>query len=233
MKKWFRYAVILLIVVLAGALGGQWLAHSRFDFGEVLVRAGGNEYHATLPRALLALLIAGLALWLLWSLLALPFRAWSRRRRKQARARLIEGLDALHGGFWQRAETLLGRAADDSEVGDIARLSAARAAAARGDGAGVRKHLAALQPRKPAAHAVAAAELALSRDDAADALQALSAADAQPLPPRGLVLQARALAALDRAGEAYGLLGAIRQQQALPASEFAALEAQLAAQSVT
>lgn len=232
MKKWFRYAVILLIVVLAGALGAQWLAHSGRDFGEVLVRAGGHEYVASLPGALLTLLIAGLALWLLWSLLALPFRAWGRRRRKQARARLVEGLDALHGGHWQRAETLLERAADDGEVGDVARLAAARAAAARGDEAGTRKHLSALQPRKPAAHAIAAAELALSHDDAASALQALSAADAQPLPPRGLVLQARALAAQDRAGEAYGLLGAIRQQQALPAAEFATLEARLAAQSV-
>jgi len=232
MKKWFRYAVVLLIVVLAGALAAQWLSHSGHDFGQVLVRVGGNEYIASLPGALLALLIAALVLWLLWSLLALPFRAWSRHRRKQARARLIEGLDALHGGHWQRAENLLERAADDDEVGTIARVAATRAASARGDEAGVQKHLSALQSRKPAAHAVAAAELALSRDDAAGALQVLSANTVQPLPPRGLALQAQALATQGRAAEAYGLLGAIRQQQALSPADFVALEKRLAAQSV-
>ncbi len=232
MKNWFRYAVVLLIVVLAGALGAQWLAHRGTDFGQVLVRAGGNEYGATLPGALLTLLIAGLAAWVLWSLLALPFRVWGRHRRKQARARLIEGLEALHGGHWQRAETLLERAADDDEVGAIARAGAVRAAAERDDDAGMRRHLSALQARSPSAHAIAAAELAHARHDAASTLEALSAAAAQPLPPRGLVLQARALAAQHRAGEAYGLLGAIRQRQALSPVAFAALEAQLAAQSV-
>ncbi|MBP3984053.1 heme biosynthesis protein HemY [Pseudoxanthomonas helianthi] len=232
MKKWIGYAVILLVVVLVGALGSQWLAHNGRDFGEVFLRVGGYDYSASLPGALLALLIAGLALWLLWSLLALPFRAWGRYRRKQGRARLTEGLEALHGGHWQRAETLLDRAAHDSEVGTIARIAATRAAVARGDEAGVQKHLSALQAHSPAAHAVAAAELALARQDAAAALDSLSAAAAQPLPPRGLVLQAQALVAQNRAAEAYGLLGAIRQQQALAPTEFAALEAQLAAQTI-
>ena len=232
MKKWFRYAVVLLIVVLAGALGAQWLAHSGRDFGRVLVRVGGNEYIATLPGALLALLIAGLLLWLLWSLLALPFRAWSRHRRKQARARLVEGLDALHGGHWQRAEQLLERAADDPEVGNVARTAAIRAASARGHDAGVQRHLAALQARNPQAHALAAADAAQARGDAAAVLQHLVEPAAQPLPPRALVLQAQALAAQGRAGDAYGLLGAIRQQQALSSADFAALEARLAAQLI-
>lgn len=232
MKKWLRNALILLVVVLAGALGAQWLAHNGRDFGEVLVRVGGNEFIASLPGAVLALLIAGLLLWLLWSVLALPFRAWARHRRKQARARLTEGLEALHGGHWQRAEGLLTKAADDVEVGTIARTAALRAAASRGDSAAVQQHLAALQQRDATAHAVAAAELALAQGDPASALQHLSTSAAQPLPPRGLALQARALAAQGRAGEAYGLLGAIRQQQALAPTEFAALEAQLAAQSM-
>ena len=232
MKKWFRYAVTLLIVVLAGALGAQWLAHQGRDLGEVFVRAGGYDLSASLPAALLALLVAGFCLWLLWTLLSLPFRAWRRHRRKQARARLIEGLGALHGGHWQRAEQLLERAADDAEVGVVARATAVRAAAARGDEAGARRHLAALQARSPAAHALAAAELAHSRDDSAAVLQHLAEAAAQPLPPRGLVLQAQALAAQQRADEAYGLLGAIRQQQALSAAEFTALESRLAAQLI-
>ena len=49
-----------------------------------------------------------------------------------------------------------------------------------------------------------------------DALVALDAPAAQPLPPRGLLLRAHALAASGQSAQAYGLLGALRQQQALP-----------------
>ena len=55
---------------------------------------------------------------------------------------------------------------------------------------------------------------------------------AQPLPPRGLVLRVRALRMIGRAGEAYGLLGALRQQNALPPAELAQLEVELAAQAL-
>ena len=47
-------------------------------------------------------------------------------------------------------------------------------------------------------------------------------ADEEPLPPRGLALRVEALADTGQAGEAYGLLGALKQQQALalrPAGE--------------
>ncbi|MGJ4731215.1 heme biosynthesis protein HemY, partial [Luteimonas sp. SDU101] len=49
-----------------------------------------------------------------------------------------------------------------------------------------------------------------------DALVALDAPSAQPLPPRGLALRAEALAANGQAAEAWGLLGALRQQHAWP-----------------
>jgi HemY protein len=80
--------------------------------------------------------------------------------------------------------------------------------------------------------AVAAAELALARGRNAEALAALDTPAAAPLPPRGLALRAQALAALGRADEAYGLLGALRQQQALPAARLTELEAQWAAASL-
>ena len=51
--------------------------------------------------------------WMLWQLLSAPFRVWTRRRRKQSRARLIEGLSALHSGHWQRAEKRQNAAADE------------------------------------------------------------------------------------------------------------------------
>ena len=57
MMKVFRNAIVLLLLILAGVLGAQWLARdgAARDLGEVLVRAGGYEYYASLPGALLAL----------------------------------------------------------------------------------------------------------------------------------------------------------------------------------
>ena len=231
--KVFRATIALLLLLAAGVFGAQWLAHDNArDLGEVFVRAGGYEFKATLPGALLAIAACFLLLWLAWTLLSLPFHAWGRYRRKQSRARLTEGLEALHGGHWARAEKLLQRAAEDDEVGTIARTAAMRAADARGDEAAVQGHLSALAQRSASAHALAMADRAMARQNPADALLALDSSAAQPLPPRGVALRARAMAASGRAGEAYGLLGSLKQQQALSPSEHAALESQLAAQAL-
>jgi HemY protein len=146
---------------------------------------------------------------------------------------LTEGLEALHGGHWQRAERLLERAAEDNEISVIARVAAARAADGRGDEAAAAQHLQLLAERNPgAAYSIAVADRALAQSRPGDALTALDAPGAQPLPPRGLALRAEALAVLGRSGEAYGLLGPLRQQRALPAPALAVLEASLATQSL-
>ncbi|RZA37458.1 MAG: heme biosynthesis protein HemY [Lysobacteraceae bacterium] len=231
--KVFRTAIVLLLLILAGVLGAQWLARDEArDLGEVFLRAGGYDYSATLPGALLALAAAALVLWLVWKLVTLPFRAWGRYRRKQARARLTEGLEALHAGHWPRAEKLLQSAAEDDEVGTIARTAAVRAADARGDEAAVQTHLAALAARNATSHALASADLALAQQQPAVALAALDAPAAQPLPPRGLVLRTQALVGLERAGEAYGMLGPLKQQQALSPTGYSALESRLAGQAM-
>ncbi|MBD9480475.1 heme biosynthesis HemY N-terminal domain-containing protein [Pseudoxanthomonas sp. PXM02] len=230
--KPFRTVVLLLLLLLAGVLASQWMAGTERDLGEVFIRFAGYDVHTNVPRALLALLLLGGVAWLLWHLLTLPFRAWGRHRRKQARARLIDGLDALHAGHWQKSEKLLERAADDDEVGAIARTAAVRAAQARGDDAAVQCHLLALRERSVQAHAITAAQIALDAGRPHDALAVLDATDVQPLPPRGLALRAEALASTARAGEAYGLLGALKQQQALAPVAFDALEVRLATQSL-
>lgn len=221
-------SLLLLLGLLIGLLGNA----ERLDLGEVLVRAGGYNLHATLPGALLLLGVSLALLWLLWRLLSAPFLAWGRHRRKRARAKLIEGLEALHGGHWQRAEKLLVQAAEDDEVGVAALLGATHAASARDDQDAVQQHLAQLAARHPAAHALVRAERALSLHQADQAVAALNDTAAQPLPPRGLSLLAEALAANRQAGEAYGLLGALKQQRALTPAAFAALEARLAVQSL-
>ena len=231
--KVFRTAILLLLLILLGVLGAQWLGRDGVrDLGEVFVRAGGYDFSATLPGALLALAAGALLLWIVWKLITLPFRAWGRYRRKQARARLTEGLEALHGGYWQRAEKLLQLAAEDDEVGTIARTAAVRAADARGDEAAAQSHLTALAQRNASAHALAVADRAMARQQPDQVLAALDAPAAQPLPPRGLALRVQALAESGRAGDAYGMLGPLKQQQALSSARYTMLESELAAQAM-
>lgn len=231
--KTLRLALVLLVLVAVGVFGAQWLSHGAArDWGQVFVRVGGYDVNASLPGAILALIAAAVVLWIVWTLLALPFRAWGKHRRKRARARLIEGLESLQFGHYQRAEKQLERAAQDDEVGVVARTAAVRAAQARGDVPATGRHLQALSERSATAHALLLAEDALAGALPAQALVALDAPGAQPLPPRGLALRAEALAQVGRAGDAWGLLGPLRQQKALSASAYAALEARLATQSL-
>jgi HemY protein len=231
--KPYRWLVVLLVVAVAGVLGSQWLTqHNASDLGQVIVRSGGYDYSTTLPRAALLLLLAWLLLAALWSLLRLPFRIWGRYRKRQGRARLLEGLRALQGGHWQRAERLLAAAATDREAGALALAAAVRAADGRGDEAAAHRWLAALADRDPVAHAMLTAERLLDQGLPVDAINALDVAAAQPLPPRGLLLRVRALETIGRSSEAYGLLGALRQQSALPDAELARLETELATRSL-
>jgi HemY protein len=225
----FRNLLFWIVLALVGALLAQLLLQ---DPGYVLVRYGGNDYTTNLPKAIALALAAAVVLWLLWKLLSLPIVALRRHRKRQARARLIDGLDALHQGHWSRAEKQLSLAAEQHDVATVARVGAVQAVAARGDEAGLRRQLDALAGQSASAHAIAAAELALANARPAEALAALDAPAASPLPPRGLALRAQALVALGRADEAYGLLGALRQQQALPAARLSELEAQWAAASL-
>ena len=210
----FRNLLFWILLALLGAIAAQLLLA---DPGYVLVRFRGYDYETSVATAVLATIVALVVLWLLWKLLTLPFRSWRRHRDRRSRARLGEGLDALHRGHYDRAEKLLVQAADagdDAEAG--ARVAAARAAAARGDHAAAQAQLAALGDRHAVARAIAAAELALDDHRPTDALVALDAPAAQPLPPRGLALRAQAMAANGQSAQAYGLLGTLRQQQALP-----------------
>lgn len=231
--KPFRSLLILLLVAALGILGAQWLAQQQLrDLGGVIVQVGGNDYVATLPQAALALLIAVLLLWLLWTLASAPFRAWGRYRRRQGRTRLIEGLQALEQGQWQRAERLLQAAARDPEVGTVALAAAIRAAEARGDTAAAGQYLQQLGAVDATSHALHSAERWLAQQRPLEAINALDVAGIQPLPPRGLWLRTEALAQAGRAAEAYGQLGALRQQQALTVDALAALETRLAAQAL-
>ena len=212
----FRSVLFWLLLAVLGALLAQVLLQ---DPGYVLVRYRGSDYTTTVAAGIGILLATLFAIVLLWTLLRLPFRAWKRHRERQARAKLTDGLAAYQRGEYARAEQLLGTFASGATAqGGIAE-AVARAHAALGE-------------RHPGTQAVLLAQQSLARGDAHAALAALDAPQAQPLPPRGLRLRAEALAAAGRSHEAYGLLGALRQQRALPAAKLDAMQAGWAAQSL-
>ena len=225
----FRNVLLWLLLAVLGALLAQLLLQ---DPGYVLVRYRGSDYTTTVAAGIGILLAILFAIVVLWKLLRLPFRAWKRHRERQARAKLTDGLAAYQRGDYARAEALLKQAADGGEAEAVARAHASRAAFARGDDTAAAAHADALGERHAGAQALLRAQQALARGDADAALVALDAPNAQPLPPRGLRLRAEALAAAGRSFEAYGLLGALRQQQALPAAQLEILQAEWAAQSL-
>src|SRR5690606_33559950 len=169
----FRNLLLWLVLALAGALLAQLLLAQ--DPGYVLVRWHGYDYTTTVLVAVALLFAGASALWLLWALLSMPFRAWGRHRDGRARARIGEGFEALHQGHWARAEKLLLQAAEDERVEAAARTGAAQAALARGDTAAARAHLEGFGERHPASRAIAGAELALRDQRPTDALVALDA----------------------------------------------------------
>lgn len=225
--SFYRTLLLGLLLAALGALAWQFLAP---DLGDVGVSWHHWTLHTTVAFALFAWVLLWFALAMLWWLLRLPFVAWRRLARRQARTRLLTGLDALHQGRWGRAESLLLKAAEEPEARMVA-LSAARdAALARGDAIAAATHQSALTGHDPLAAALHNADALLGQGKALDALNVLQPyAEKNTLPPRGLRLQAEALAASGRAQEAFERLNILRKEQAIPVDGFAALELRLAA----
>jgi HemY protein len=183
----FRNLLLWLLLALSGALLAQALIQ---DAGFVLVRYLGTEVETTLAGGLLMLFVVLAAAWALWKLATLPFRLWRSRRERFARARLADGLDALHRGEHAKAESLLEVAAQDAQFAAAARVAAARAAHARGDRDAALAHLHALPGRHAATRALALADLALADGRIDDARAALATLAADNPPPRAATLRA-------------------------------------------
>lgn len=221
----YRSLLLWLALAVTGALAWHWFSQ---DLGDVVVRFRGLTYTTTLAYFLLAWGLLWFLLWALWWLLRLPLRAWQRHARRQARNRLVNGLQALHQGRWGRAESLLARAAEDADLRSAALLAAHRAAVTRGDVEAAARHQAALLAHDPQAAALEQAARLAEAGRHEDTLAALAGAGAT-LPPRGLLLQARALAGAGRAQDAQAPLNALRRDQALPPEALAQLELELTA----
>ncbi|MBW8366512.1 MAG: heme biosynthesis protein HemY [Arenimonas sp.] len=221
----YRSLLWWLALAALGALGWSWFAQ---DLGDVVVRFRGLTYTTTLAYLVIAWGLLWFSLWGLWWLLQLPIQAWRRHARQQARNRLVSGLEAMHQGRWQRAESLLAKAAEDSVVRTPALLGARRAALAAGNAEGAALHQAALLAHDASCAALEQASALSDLGRYEDALASLDTL-ANPLPPRALLLQARALAATGRAQDAVPHFSRLRQEQALPAEQLTALEEELAA----
>ncbi|MET0327214.1 MAG: heme biosynthesis HemY N-terminal domain-containing protein [Luteimonas sp.] len=228
-----RALLVWIVIALVGALAAQLLLSGDPGHVHVVLARAGIDHTTTVVNAIVMLLGAMVVFWLLVTLLTLPFRSWSRYRETKAQSRVGEGLDALHQGHYARAEKLLAQSADDNpHYEPAARIAATQAAIGRGDPAAARAHLDRFGDRHPSTRAIALAELALLDERPIDALAALEAPAAQPLPPRGLALRADAWAMTGHAAEAYGLLGALRRQNALPEAQLELREVRWGAASL-
>ena len=228
--NFYRNLLLGLLLAVLGALAWQLLAP---DLGDVVVNWHRWTMHTTVAFFLFAWALLWLLLSTLWWLARLPFRAWRRMARRQARNRLLTGLDALHQGRWARAESLLLKASEEPEARTVA-LSAARdAALRRGDVLAATTHQSALAGHDPIAAALHNADTLLAQNKPQDALAALQPyAEKNTLPPRGLLLQAEALTAVGRAQEAFERVDVLRKEQSLPAEDFIALELRFAASAL-
>lgn len=223
----YRNLLWWLALAALGALAWELLAP---DLGEVVVRWHGRTLSTTVAFALVAWGLLWFGAWALWWLARLPFDAWHRLAQKQARQRLINGLEALHEGRWWRAETLLGKAAADHDARTAALLAAREAALQRDDPAAAALLQTQLAQHAPVAAALNSAAMLLAQGHGDEALTLLlPIAEKKALPPRGQQQLLAALAASGRAAEAMDRLPTVRKELALPESAFATLECRLAA----
>ena len=221
--SFFRSLLWWLLLAVLGALA--WEQFSP-DPGQVLVRWHGT----TVVFMSLAVFLAGwgllwFALWALWTLLRLPFTAWQQLAQKQARNRLVNGLQALNEGRHARAEALLDKAAEDPANTTLARLGARRAAILRGDSLAAAGQLGRLVATDALAVALENARALLEQGQAAAVIESLQPwQDKRALPPRGQLLRAQAQVALGRAQEALAQLPTLAGDAGMSAEAVAGIE---------
>jgi HemY protein len=220
--SFFRTLLWWLLLAAFGALAFELLAP---DLGEVLIRWHGLTITTTVAFLLVGWALLWFACWAAWTVLSLPFTAWQRLAQSQARNRLVNGLAALHEGRHARAGSLLEKAAEEAGVSSVARNAARQAALRRGDIEEAAVQQSELARIDPLSAALNVAETALDQGRPHLALDALAPwADHRAQPPRALLMRGQALVELGRAIDALPLLGAMRQDSAVPPARLDSLE---------
>ncbi len=217
----FRSVLTLLILAVLGGLIWQLLAT---DPGLVLVRFRGTELSSTVPAAVLLTLSALILLWIALRLAILPWLGWRRLRRGRARRHLRDAMLVQFEGRPSRAAKLLEKVAKEPTLRATALIAAARAAHEAGEGIEAERLL--------DAASVAGADLPVRMEQAERALEQhlperaieLLSAAREALPPRALLLKARALNESGRADTALTLLPMLRSTRARTEADLEVLE---------
>ena len=212
--------VLLLLALLALAVGGAAAYYFRAESGYVLLAWQDWTLETSLPGFVLMLVLLLAALYLGWRLLSgavgLPGRMQAylaRRRRERAQRTFMEGLRLLAAGEFRRAEIALLRRVADHPEADLNYLAAAHVAHQVG-AAERRDHYLDLASRQGDADApaVLAVRAALQRA-AGQGQAALETArrfhQRHPKHSHAVRLYARALAS---AGESTALLQLLKTQ---------------------
>lgn len=221
----FRGLIWCLLLAAVGAVAWESLSN---DMGFVLIRWHGKIIETTVAYGLIFWLLISVSLWSLWFLARLPFNAWQTLAKKQARSRLINGLQALHEGRYARAENLLLKAAKQDDIKTVALMSAHDAANFLNEPLRAAQHHAALLEHDPDAANLQAATKALQNEDFEKVISLLTPLqETKKLSPQGQYLYLQALEKNNRAVDALALLNALRKEQALSASVVAELDIQL------
>ena len=226
----FRGLIWCLLLAAVGAIAWEVLSN---DMGFVLIRWHGKIIETTVAYGLIFWLLISVALWSLWFLLRLPFIAWQALAKKQARLRLINGMQALHEGRYARAENLLLKAANEPDIKTIALMAAQDAATKLDEPQRAVQHQIALLQHNPNAASELSAARALQNANAELALTLLTPLqETKKLSPYGLYLYLQALEKNHRASDALALLNSLRKEQSLAIQTLLDLELQLHASAI-
>ena len=185
----YRSFLWWLLLAALGALAWDLL---QPDFGEVVIRWHGTTVTTSVAVFLFGCVLLLFALWLLWTLLRLPARAWQDYAQRQARNRLANGLTAFYEGRHARARTLLLKAAEDRSVRDLALLGARQAALALEDWVDAAQLLERLNQSNPTLAASNNARLLLKDGKPQQALDVMLTRPASEWSPvaRGIAIEA-------------------------------------------
>ena len=227
----FRGLIWCLLLAAIGAVAWESLSS---DMGFVLIRWHGKIIETTVAYGLIFWLLISVMLWSLWFLVRLPFNAWQTLAKKQARSRLINGLQAFNEARYARAENLLLRAAKQDDFKTIALMAAHDAANRLDEPQRAALHLAALLQHDPDAANMQAGANAFANGNNEQAIILLAPLqDAKKLSPQAQFIYLQALEKENRAADALAQLNTLRKEQALSPQVLANLDVQLHTSAIT